>query len=393
LTRFRIAACAAACVAVLAACASILNIGDITCSAGDAGTGELDPCVGDAGITVLPLSGAINDLRQADAETVIAVGYSMTQGGAAFTAALAGLAGLESAPSVHKTIPSVANSVTPGLNQIGFLVVGGTGSSMLVRHYNDDFKVDNSQTFATLDGGTLIREGAANQIDLYDNVVGTTAANDLFFMKMTTTSTLAEFSHVVYSAATPLRATAMSQLVSGDGTHSVTIVADTPDASLGLAMVRFTVGLALDSTFGDGGVITARFGDGGSARAIASQQLESWVAGQAAGASGFVLAHVETNGTIDTTFTAPGTNRGANAILWLTSQQRLLVAGFDEGKLALARFTLDAGLDPTFGDGGVLNLGIDGELRAFAVTDTHIVAGGTANVDGGSAWVLVWLAR
>jgi uncharacterized delta-60 repeat protein len=132
------------------------------------------------------------------------------------------------------------------------------------------------------------------------------------------------------------------------------------------ALARYQPDGALDSDFGTGGTVTTSFGRGcvadGSGVAIDSSD-RIVVAGSAACSGGkpeFALARYTPDGRLDPTFGAGGlvmTNfaarrGGAATALAIDSAGRIVVAGATAGSFALVRYSSDGTLDPSFGSGG-----------------------------------------
>ena len=215
----------------------------------------------------------------------------------------------------------------------------------------------------------------------------------------------------------PIGSFATDAAVQPDGRIVVVGSAAGPSASGEFAVARYETSGALDDTFGDGGMLTTPIGPGGGdeARDVAIQAngrivvagTDSWqrfavvrylpdgtldpsfggngivrtnftpgddvawamdiqedgkiVASGAAGfgQTGFQLARYRHNGSLDPTFGNGGTvvtrYHGANArAIVLQPNGRIVVAGYQPGGLALARYLPNGRLDPSFsGDGTI----------------------------------------
>ena len=150
------------------------------------------------------------------------------------------------------------------------------------------------------------------------------------------------------------------------------------------ALARYTTNGTLDKTFGSGGEVATSFGadDGDLANGLVIQPDGKIVAaGQVlngdTGANAFALVRYTAGGSLDTTFGTGGTvatdfrgngNSGINAVA-LDGQGRIVVAGYThEGSFALssaptfavARYTSTGSLDKTFGSGGEIATGFQG---------------------------------
>lgn len=141
----------------------------------------------------------------------------------------------------------------------------------------------------------------------------------------------------------------------------------------GIALVRYRPDGTLDATFGAGGLVVTELGDGtiGSVAAVTLQPdgkiLVAASAGFISGSfHGFLLARYHSDGTLDASFGSGGlvvTGFGDRhyagvGTLALQPDGRIVVAGsvfFDPSiRVALARYTSDGVLDPTFGAGGTV---------------------------------------
>jgi hypothetical protein len=408
---FALGAVLAGAFAVTLACDSLVGVGELSCGSPDSGSPSIDTCTGDSGVIVLSTSGEIRGLAWVDT-TLVAVGY--VQGATtqlavqAFSATGASLGDpqLDDASSPDSAATSV---IAEG---DGVVVSGGNGSSFVFREYAVNplrslLPANFAQTSATYNTTNNDNVPLREAVSVGGNTLfGTTIDSRLAIVRYnaeTVTSPPTPTKHdAVYEASVPLRATDGIVVVhdpdasdDSGANGTVTILGCGSDGGPGLVMVRWPSKypdmFGPDPTFNDGGSLIAPFGNGGSARTIINvpDDFSYWVGGQDNDASGFVVARVQWNGSIDGTWTAPGSTRGINAILAIDGG--VLAAGFADGNLALARFTLDAGIDETFGDAGVLEIPLPGELKAIAQTDNRYVAGGFTTKNGTKQWVLVWL--
>jgi hypothetical protein len=378
----------AATIAGAFACAELVGVHELTCAADEAG--PFDTCVGEGGVT-LGSSGEVHGLAWANG-TIVAVGYDVLDSGA-------GLAVRVFSPTgdvVDELVQDAgaANAVRVDPTPTSVWVVGGDGARFMIRH------VALTPSFALTSGTTDYGQTVDEHAPLSDSVAFTPGNQATMFG----TTTNAEFAiQRVYAGGGAFHSALFKPPVAVHATSGVsagpaiTILGDTPDASFGLAMARWQNGTdpsggpGTDKTFGNDGGIVVKFGDGGSARSLllASDGASYWVGGVAAGDAGFVLAHVTDGGAVDQSWTAAGNGSGANALLAVDGG--ILAAGFADGNLAIARFTLDAGIDKTFGDAGVLEIPLPGELKAIVQTDNRYVVGGFTTKNGPKQWVLVWL--
>jgi len=383
------------------ACAELVGVHDLSCGSeggspdpcGDGYVppppcvpdgGPFDTCVGDGGITILLTNGEVHGVAWADG-MVVAVGYDAMDSGTGLS-----IRALSKTGDVVDTIiedAGMANAVAVDQTLNSVWVAGGDGTSFIVRYFKvGPLKLDQSGNFAIAkDTQTPLRESVAIVPGGEQTVFGTSTTDNLVIERLDDKA--GHVHDIVYNnASIAVRATSGVTSTAG-----MTILGDTPDAALGLAMARFLPGPVKDPSFGDAGALVAKFGGGGSARSLlnASDGVSYWVGGVAAGDGGFVLAHVTEAGVLDQSWTVAHAQSGANAMLAVDGG--LLAAGFADGNLAIARFTLDAGIDTTFGDAGVLEIPMPGELKAIVQTDTRYVAGGFAMINGTKRWVLVWL--
>ncbi|GGO25918.1 delta-60 repeat domain-containing protein [Deinococcus humi] len=152
------------------------------------------------------------------------------------------------------------------------------------------------------------------------------------------------------------------------------------------ALARYLPSGALDTGFGDGGRVTTSISPSGGSDKIAALALQGDRI-VAAGGDTFQLARYTVGGALDSTFgTAgrvhkvfPGNNSGATSVV-VDDQNRLVVGGHDQMNTAVVRLTADGAPDPTFGSAGrtVLKLNPSNWNVATAValqTDGKVVVG------------------
>jgi uncharacterized delta-60 repeat protein len=166
-------------------------------------------------------------------------------------------------------------------------------------------------------------------------------------------------------------------------------------------VVRYNSNGTLDATFGTDGKVTTTFGvpQQGFSYALGyslalQQDGKIVLAGQAFlnGAYTFALARYNSNGTLDATFGTGGTVTtafGQNAVAFSVAVQpdgKIVTAGFGSFKFALARYTSNGTLDPTFGTGGQVTTAIaglnDGAERLALQGDGKIVVAGRSYING-----------
>jgi uncharacterized delta-60 repeat protein len=194
-------------------------------------------------------------------------------------------------------------------------------------------------------------------------------------------------------------------VVTGPGIGGIAVQADRKIVVVaGGSLVRYLPDGSLDSSFGEGGYVQIPV----SEHAVALQpDGKIVVAGSSSppdpnAVSEFALARYNPDGSLDTSFGADGITNTAfpeQGTSWSASANALAIlpdgnivaagtSGWEDGCLlpprmfALARYTPDGTLDPTFGDGGRVQTEFDGPLAGIAVQpDGKIVATGTA-LDG-----------
>jgi uncharacterized delta-60 repeat protein len=172
-----------------------------------------------------------------------------------------------------------------------------------------------------------------------------------------------------------------------------------------VALVRYTPGGALDTTFGGDGKVVTDFGAAGmnGADDLAVQPdgrvvVLGWAETTAAGAARLSLARYTAAGALDTTFDADGVLVGPSGharALALQADGRIVVAGgTDAGgsrHATLLRYLADGAPDRSFdGDGAVVTAFGDGS-SAFAVAvrpDGRIVTAGYGIVGGRSRFAV-----
>jgi uncharacterized delta-60 repeat protein len=167
------------------------------------------------------------------------------------------------------------------------------------------------------------------------------------------------------------------------------------------ALARYTTTGSLDSTFGSGGRVTTKVGNGGFAYALAVQPGDGKIVLGGYGSFrntgwDFALARYNTGGSLDTSFGSRGLSTtdlgGANEevdALAIQSDGKILAAG-DSGnsgawEWALARYTSNGGLDASFGSGGTVRSAFGGhaEINGMALqSDGKIIVAGYVSLAG-----------
>lgn len=200
-------------------------------------------------------------------------------------------------------------------------------------------------------------------------------------------------------------------VVAGEASVVTTVTVGKKTATttnLNFAVARFNADGTLDTTFSDDGLQTVDFGGTEHGFAVVVQPDGRIVlAGQQMGDnfdSKFVLARLDGNGSLDTTFGTGGkviTNIGESDVLndvalqtvgeetFLVAAGRVDISGAETGanyEATLVRYRLDGSLDTSFGVGGVVLTDINGASGTMAQiainSDGAIYGTSYLNVDG-----------
>lgn len=155
------------------------------------------------------------------------------------------------------------------------------------------------------------------------------------------------------------------------------------------ALARYHPNGSPDLTFGAGGKVTTDFGGDNSVSAVAIQADGKIVVAGRTGTD-FVLARYVPDGSLDSTFGNGGkvtANLGGNdfaAGLALQPDGRIVVA-VSSSDFILARYTASGGLDPSFGTGGMVTTNFGGNNDSAAAValqaDGQIVVAGTMSTN------------
>ena len=177
-------------------------------------------------------------------------------------------------------------------------------------------------------------------------------------------------------------------------------------ASPDFLIVRYNGDGSLDTSFGNGGMVTTDFGASDFAHAVAVQPDGKIVAAglsQSQSSGNIVLARYNADGSLDSTFgnggkittDINGQYERADALV-LQADGKLVTAGFTCGggrcNFALIRYNPNGSLDSTFGSGGIVitNFGGQGDAAYTLVlqADGKIVAAGSAGLAANSDFAL-----
>jgi uncharacterized delta-60 repeat protein len=200
---------------------------------------------------------------------------------------------------------------------------------------------------------------------------------------------------------------ALALVVQQDG-RLVVAGAASDGSDYDLALLRYNANGTLDPSFGSGGLVTTEIGPGyDSANAIALRPGGKLVvAGQSWNGSRYdlLLARYSPNGTLDPSFgsggkatTAISSGDAVAKALAVQPDGKLVAAGTSSNaglqQFALARFSPNGTLDPSFGSEGKVTTAVgpdfDGAYALALQPDGKVVAAGTTNDSSGSDFALV----
>ncbi|GMU19495.1 MAG: hypothetical protein AMXMBFR12_06870 [Candidatus Babeliales bacterium] len=276
-----------------------------------------------------------------------------------------------------------------------------TVGSSLIAEKNNFLVASYNHTSGLLDGAfntsgfvvTPINEQAwANAIDLdsNDNIVAagySLADQSLFAVARYTSSG---------SLDTTFNGTGIVTTSIGDGAtvNGVVVQSDDKIVAAGatvingegwIALARYNTNGTLDGGFGSSGIVTTQVGDCAFATAVALQADGKIVVAGITEES-FIVARYTTVGLLDATFNGIGyqtTKIGdvsfAKAIL-IQPDGNIILAGYSDFYLMLARYDTNGNLDATFGTGGtvITPLGDQGLILGLGLqSNGTIIAGGS----------------
>jgi uncharacterized delta-60 repeat protein len=204
--------------------------------------------------------------------------------------------------------------------------------------------------------------------------------------------------------------TTVTPVRDSSGAHDVAVQADGKIVVAGyawspreihFALVRYTAQGSRDLTFGNRGRVVTDMGRGGAARAVAILPSGRILAAGYAAVKNharFALARYDATGALDQNFGGDGrvtTLFGSEAQglgMAVQSDGKIVVVGSSDSRFAVARYTHDGVLDPTFGGDGTVRTSIGSYASASDVVITgggEIVVAGDAQVNGGSRFAVV----
>ena len=187
----------------------------------------------------------------------------------------------------------------------------------------------------------------------------------------------------------------------GTPVDAASAVAVQPDGKLvaaglsggNFAVVRYTSNGLVDPAFGVEGVATADFGASDQPNAVIIQP-DGRIVVAGLSADQFALARFNADGTLDTAYGNGGEvttdfgsfDQGFDAAA--TADNKVVVCGRSGDDFAIARYTADGILDPTFGTGGKVTTDLGGSDQAQGLTidgEGRVVAVGPSSGDFGVA--------
>jgi uncharacterized delta-60 repeat protein len=210
---------------------------------------------------------------------------------------------------------------------------------------------------------------------------------------------------VVTSLGPPKRISAVGRAVAIQADGKAVVVGSRYGPLSGssrFALVRYSNRGRLDASFGRGGKVVTDIGSASDAWGVAIQRDGKIVAagrGFAGDHSEFALARYTPDGKLDPSFGVGGrvlTDFGSESYesyaraVAIQADGRLVAAGFSSEDFALARYTADGRLDPSFGDGGrvVTNFGFTHcpacEVSSEWATAVAVQKDGKIDAAGGS---------
>lgn len=153
------------------------------------------------------------------------------------------------------------------------------------------------------------------------------------------------------------------------------------------AVARYNADGSLDPTFSGDGKLTTNVGAFGRAYSVVVQADGKIIVG----GSSFVVVRYLENGDLDTSFSGDGKVK-VEGLSWVNDEQarlavqpdgKVLLAGGTNGEFGVARLLSNGELDPTFSGDGVQRTGFGGDAEAFdiALNGTKVVLAGSSGGD------------
>ncbi len=174
------------------------------------------------------------------------------------------------------------------------------------------------------------------------------------------------------------------------------VVAGTSGSGLSqsIFLIRYNSNGSLDTTFSGDGIVTIDGSERSDSTSAVAIQSSGKIVVAGIGATqtpddfDIILLRLNSNGTLDTTFSGDGivvTDLGGFETTFdvaIAALNKIVVAGEINGgaNIFLARYNSDGVLDNTFGAGGASIIDLDGSARALAIqSDDKIVVAGAAS--------------
>lgn len=168
-------------------------------------------------------------------------------------------------------------------------------------------------------------------------------------------------------------------------------------SSYNAAIYQYLSNGNLDSTFSGDGILTINFGMEDFFNGVVISSGKIHVAGWSGPSDGstadFITARVNSNGTMDATFSGDGKIKTSLGTLdyagkLAVSSGKVIVVGSSDNKIAIVQYTASGALDTTFSGDGKLksNLGFPSpSLYAITIQGGKIVVSGRTDSAGGDA--------
>jgi uncharacterized delta-60 repeat protein len=151
------------------------------------------------------------------------------------------------------------------------------------------------------------------------------------------------------------------------------------------AVVRYNTDGSLDNTFSGDGIQTTDIGDSEAESVVLQSDGKIIVAGTSTVSGDFAVVRYNTDGSLDTTFSGDGiqttdfgASDNANSVV-VQSDGKIVVAGKNSTRIAVARYNTDGSLDITFDTDGKQSTAIANEANGQEVilqSDGKIVVAG-----------------
>ena len=347
--------------------------------------GALDTTFGGTGIvnTIIGSSSEVSSIKiQADTK-IVAVGFAVVSGatrvalaryntnGTLDTTFGASLTGI-----VTEIVGDAATASSIQIDATNKLVVGGITnqsgiSKFFVMRYNTDGTLDN--TFGT--NGLVITQVGMQVTSTGDLAIQSSDGKIVIGGSSSDGVTNEQFTLVRYNTDGSLdtsfgtNGVVVTPIGAISRIKSIKIQADGQIVAGGLTNIESDFVVArynsadgsLDTSFNTDGIFSASLNSGDEIHSIAIQSADQKIVMGGIAGDFFALGRLNTDGTLDNTFGSGGVvtdmlhlSAGINDIA-IQTDGKIVVAGFDDNRAALARFTTVGVVDSTFGNNGVIN--------------------------------------